>query len=282
MVAVQNQVNVRRGRKRFHSPSSAFGDYGLLPPSQETPCDRYKLRISLPVSPVTLGIGIVVIILLVAGVALGCYVYRMGQTFNLATGTIKRVTEKPLSGCHCLFSRMRKTHQTCYVSMYHTMTKDYQGHAGSPRSRNSPSTDDKNLEGCFPGPSTSPQIRETPRQEGAGRLFCITGARDRSRSRELQGHSVLETYFQKLSEKAISPHPATPGSVGYELFTPIDFLIQPNEQKTVLIDLAVMPPEGYYAQLMFKLGLTVLYRLEVKAGVIDPELHWQHRSGPEK
>ena len=62
----------------------------------------------LPVPPVTLGIGIVVIILLVAGVALGCYVYRMGKTFNLATGTIKRVTEKPLSGCRRLFSRMRK------------------------------------------------------------------------------------------------------------------------------------------------------------------------------
>ena len=30
-------------------------------------------------------------------------------------------------------------------------------------------------------------------------------------------------------------------------------------------------PEGYYAQLMSKSGLTVLYKLEVKAGVIDPD-----------
>ena len=59
--------------------------------------------------------------------------------------------------------------------------------------------------------------------------------------------------------------------MGYDLFTPVDFLIQPNEQKTVFIDLAVMPPEGYYAQLMSKSGLTVLYELEVKAGVIDPD-----------
>ena len=148
-------------------------------------------------------------------------------------------------------------------------TKDYRGCARSPCSRNSPSTDDKNLEGCFPGPSTSPQICETPRQEGAGRLFCITGAQDHSQSRELHGHSVLETYFQKLSEKAISPHQATPGSVGYDLFTPIDFLIQPKEQRTVFVDLTVRPPEGYYAQFMSKSGLTVLYELEVKAGVID-------------
>ena len=59
--------------------------------------------------------------------------------------------------------------------------------------------------------------------------------------------------------------------MGYDLFTPVDFLIQPNEQKTVFIDLAVTPPEGYYTQLMSKSGLTVLYKLEVKAGVIDPD-----------
>ena len=74
-----------------------------------------------------------------------------------------------------------------------------------------------------------------------------------------------------MSEKAISPHQATPESVGYDLFTPIDFQIQPKEQTTVFIDLAITPPEGYYAQLMSKSGLTVLYELEVKAGVIDPD-----------
>ena len=150
-------------------------------------------------------------------------------------------------------------------------TKDYRGCARSPCSRNPPSADDKNLEGRLPGPSTSPQIRKTPGQEGAGRLFCITGARDHAQSRELHGHSVLKTYFQKLSEKAISPHQATPGSVGYDLFTPVDFQIQPKEQQTVFIDLAITPPEGYYAQLMSKSGLTVLYELEVKAGVINPD-----------
>ena len=59
--------------------------------------------------------------------------------------------------------------------------------------------------------------------------------------------------------------------MGYDLYTPIDFQIQPKEQKTVFIDLAVAPPEGYYAQLISKSGLMVLYELEVKAGVIDPD-----------
>ena len=81
-------------------------DYSLL--HKRPPVIDTNYGFSLPVPPVTLGIGIVVIILLIAGVALGCYIYRMGKTFNLATGTIKRVTEKPLSGCRRLFSRMRK------------------------------------------------------------------------------------------------------------------------------------------------------------------------------
>ena len=82
---------------------------------------------------------------------------------------------------------------------------------------------------------------------------------------------MLETFFQKLTEKAITQHRATAGSVGYDLFTPIDFEIQSKEQKIIFTDLAVSVPEGHYAQLMSKSGLTVSYELEVKAGVIDPD-----------
>ena len=81
-------------------------DYSLL--HKRPPVIDTNYGFSLPVPPVTLAIGIVVIILLIAGVALGCYIYWMGKTFNPATGTIKRVTEKPLSSCCHLFSRMRK------------------------------------------------------------------------------------------------------------------------------------------------------------------------------
>ena len=63
---------------------------------------------------------------------------------------------------------------------------------------------------------------------------------------------MLETFFQKLTEKAIAPHRATAGSVGYDLFTPIDFEIQSKEQKIFFTDLAVSVPEGHYAQLMSK------------------------------
>ena len=59
--------------------------------------------------------------------------------------------------------------------------------------------------------------------------------------------------------------------MGYDLFTPVDFQLQPKEQKNIFVDLTIVSPEGYYTQLMSKSGLTVLYELEVKAGVIDPD-----------
>ena len=81
-------------------------DYSLL--HKRPPIIKTNYGFSWPVPPTTLIIGVVVVILLVAGIALGCYVYRMGKTFKLVTGTVKQVTKKPLSGCCLLFSRMRK------------------------------------------------------------------------------------------------------------------------------------------------------------------------------
>ena len=81
-------------------------DYSLL--QKRPPLINTHYGFSWPVPPATLVIGIGVIILLIAGVALGCYVYRMGKAFSLATGTIKKITDKPLSGCRRLFSRIHK------------------------------------------------------------------------------------------------------------------------------------------------------------------------------
>ena len=129
----------------------------------------------------------------------------------------------------------------------------------------------KILRDVFQDPQVAHKYAKHLDKKVQGRLFCITGTRDRSQSREYHRHSRLKATFQKLSKKAVNPHQATPGSVGYDLFTPIDFQILPREQKTVFIDLAIVPPEGYYAQLMSKSGLMVLYELKVKAGVIDPD-----------
>ena len=79
-------------------------DYSLL--CKRPPTIKTKYGFTLPVLPVTLAIWVVVIILLIAGLALSCYVYQMGKTFKLVTGTVKRVSKKPLSSCCLLFSRV--------------------------------------------------------------------------------------------------------------------------------------------------------------------------------
>ena len=159
-------------------------------------------------------------------------------------------------------------------------TKDYRGCSGCTLSRDPPSTNNENLERHLPGSADGTQICKIPRQESAGRFFCVNGTQSKPRPGGPQEPTVLKTFFRKLMTKAITPHRSTPGSVGYDLFMPIDFVIQPQEQRTIFIDLAVTPPEGYYAQLMSKSGLTVLYELEVKAGVIDPGLYREHRGNP--
>ena len=124
--------------------------YSLL--HKRPPMIKTNYGFSWPVPPATLVIGIVVIILLIAGVALGCYVYRMRKTFSLAMGTIKKITDKPLFRLLPPVFQDAQVHPTRYISTYYTMTKDYRGQTRSPCSGNTSSADDKNLEGCFPGP----------------------------------------------------------------------------------------------------------------------------------
>ena len=55
-------------------------------------------------------------------------------------------------------------------------TEDYRGCTQTTHSGNSPSANDKNSAGCFPGPSDGTQIRKTFGQEGSGRFFCVAGS----------------------------------------------------------------------------------------------------------
>ena len=136
-------------------------------------------------------------------------------------------------------------------------TEDYRRCTRGTLSRDLPGPNDKDPEKHLSGSPNSTQIREAFGQEGTGRLFYITGTQDSPRPGDYRGYLVLETFFQKLTEKAITPHRVTAGSVGYDLFMPIDFEVQPREQKIIFTDLAVGVPEGHYAQLMSKSGLTI-------------------------
>ena len=89
------------------------------------------------------------------------------------------------------------------------MTECYQGCTRGTLSRDSPSPNDKDSERLLSESSNSTQIRVTPGQESSGRFFYVTGIQDSPQPREHGRHAVLETFFQKLTEKAITPHRAT-------------------------------------------------------------------------
>ena len=75
--------------------------------------------------------------------------------------------------------------------------------------------------------------------------------------------------YQPLLDKCIPPEQATPDSVGYNLFTPIDFRIKPKARKVIFLDYALGIREGDYRRITSKLSLALDYGIDVKAGVVD-------------
>ena len=122
-------------------------------------------------------------------------------------------------------------------------------------------------EECLSRSPNSTQICKTLGEESSGRFFCVTGIQDSSRPREHGRHAVLKKFFQKLTEKQLLLIDSSQPNISIWSV----HIIELWEQKTIFIDLAVSPPEGYYTQLMSKSSLMVLYELEVKAGMIDPD-----------
>ena len=110
-------------------------DYSLL--QKRPPIIDTNYGFSLPVPPTTLVIGIIVIILLIAGIALGCYVYRMRKTLSFCNGDYQESNWKTSFRLSSPVFQDAQAHLTRYVSMYYTTTKDYRGYAPRPMQRKS-------------------------------------------------------------------------------------------------------------------------------------------------
>ena len=78
-------------------------------------------------------------------------------------------------------------------------------------------------------------------------------------------------YYQKLLEYAIPPKQATPGSIGLDLYAPVEYPIPPGEQTCIPLDLILVPSDGYFLRIASKSGLVVKHQITVEAGEIDPD-----------
>lgn len=74
---------------------------------------------------------------------------------------------------------------------------------------------------------------------------------------------------KKLTADAILPTLATPGSAGYDLYSPYDVLIAPWTHQLVPTDIAVSFPPGHYGLIASRSGLSLKFGLEVGAGICD-------------
>ena len=72
-----------------------------------------------------------------------------------------------------------------------------------------------------------------------------------------------------LSVHATLPTRATDGSAGYDLFSAVDKVIQPNTRCAVPLDIAITPPPNTYAQIFSRSGMSLKHNVDVRAGTID-------------
>ena len=77
--------------------------------------------------------------------------------------------------------------------------------------------------------------------------------------------------IKRLTLDATLPTRASPGSVGYDLYSLNDLCIQPNSRDIVSTGVCATIPMGCYGRIAPRSGLTVKYGIHVGAGVIDPD-----------
>ena len=166
----------------------------------------------------------------------------MGKTFRVLMGTVKKVTEKSISGCCFMFSRMRKHIEpiSSPCTMWWQQTIEEKPEANSVEIH--PVQMMQILKDVFQDHKMADRYAKHLDKKDSGRFFCLTassGARNCAQTWDQGGNKVLETPFQKLTDKAITPQRSTPESVGYDVFIPTNLILQPNEERTIYIDVGM-------------------------------------------
>jgi dUTP pyrophosphatase len=75
--------------------------------------------------------------------------------------------------------------------------------------------------------------------------------------------------YKLVNKSAYPPHMATVGAAGYDLRTPIDFVIKARDNHVVDVGVALELPPHTYAQVKSRSGMAFKHQVVVGAGVID-------------
>ncbi len=90
-----------------------------------------------------------------------------------------------------------------------------------------------------------------------------------------------EKYIKSLYDKIKLPRRATIGSAGYDIFTPISFILEPNQSVKFPTGVRCKIDEGWVLKLYPRSGLGFKYRLQLDntVGVIDNDYYYSDNEG---
>lgn len=81
----------------------------------------------------------------------------------------------------------------------------------------------------------------------------------------------MSLLVRKLSDDAIVPKRATPGSVGYDLASVGSCVLAPRQTAVLGTGVSIRVPDGTYGRVAPRSGLAAKHGIDVLAGVIDPD-----------
>ena len=91
------------------------------------------------------------------------------------------------------------------------------------------------------------------------------------RQHVLPSNSKPSIIVKSLSKDSTTPTKATPGSAGYDLYSPQTITIRANSLLKLPLGLCMEIPPLHYGQIKSRSGLCVKHRINAQAGVIDSD-----------
>ena len=84
-------------------------------------------------------------------------------------------------------------------------------------------------------------------------------------------HQCTVLGYKKVSAVAVAPVKSLPHSMGFDLSSPLNHVIPPNNRLTLFTDISISLPVGTYGRIAPRSGLAALHGISVDTGVIDPD-----------
>lgn len=75
----------------------------------------------------------------------------------------------------------------------------------------------------------------------------------------------------RLSPQAILPQRCSEHAAGYDLAAPCEYSVPPRGRETIMLDLGMAIPAGYYGRIAPRSSLASKHHIDVGGGVIDPD-----------